>query len=238
MSDLEKQLEALRQEYADFAYVVSHDLKEPVRGMKTFAQFTLEDYEKDLAPDAVQNLKRIMAAADRFNLMMEGLLEISRLRDRVRDIDNFPVDSIIHASILEFDEDVQAGNTEITYNDTGLNVSVDQVELKRILKEIISNAIVYNESEKKEINISCADINGTLTISVKDNGVGLEEKYHKKLWQIFYRLNGKDKFGSRSGCGLCIVDKLIKANSGEIKIVPLDIGTEFQIILPLEKPTN
>lgn len=213
IASLEKKLIVARSKLNDFMYVVSHDLKEPVRGMKNYINFTVEDFPDDLPEEALENLNNAIVYGDRFDLMMDRLLLFSRLNTVNHVFETIEVRETIER-VLEI-EGVKDNSTI-----SGLSViKVDTKLIQQLVEEIVSNSLLYNTSEVKKISVSIINIGEETRIEFKDNGIGIEEKYYDECFRAFSRLNGKNKYGNAAGMGLPIVKQIMEIHNGKVKIV-------------------
>jgi light-regulated signal transduction histidine kinase (bacteriophytochrome) len=228
IKNLEAELAAAKEEMRNFSYIVSHDLKQPVRGMKNYATFTLEDFEKDLDEEVVENMKQILIQGDRFDIMMGAVLELSRLNTNRREVDSINLNDLIKSII-----DDSLAKEYFEFELTGsVNFNGDPALTTTLFEKIIQNAILYNISLDKKVEILISESDAEISISIKDNGIGVEQKYVRDIFRIFSRLNGQTKFGSRSGTGLTICKKIVSIYKGSIKVNTLEEGSEFVLVFP------
>ncbi len=224
-------LESLNQELKDFAYVVSHDLKAPLRGIETIAHYIKTDYADKLDDTGKKYLNLLSQRVMRMFKLIDGILKYSKADKSTNDerpIDCSALINEITAGIeteRKFDIEIKSALPTVVFEET---------KLKQIFQNLISNAIKYNnkgDEGKLEIYMD-NEHPGFLSFNFKDNGAGIEEKYHKKIFEIFQTLVRKDEYNS-TGVGLSIVKKIIDRAKGKIWIESeKDKFTNFKFILP------
>ncbi|WP_305081314.1 two-component regulator propeller domain-containing protein [Oceanotoga teriensis] len=214
----------LNDELKDFAYIVSHDLKAPLRGIGQIAQWIITDYHESLNDDGKELLDLLYNRTERMNTLIEGILSYSRVGRRVDDIEKVDTNEVV--------EDIRSN----IYNDEYIEiiidnelpiVEVDRTKITQLFQNIISNAVKYNDKDKCVINIGCNSKPDYDVFYIKDNGPGIDEKYHEKIFKIFQTLSSKEDSDS-TGIGLAIVKKIIDSFNGKIWVESqLGKGTVF-----------
>ena len=237
LAQLNTELMRSNVELDSFAYVASHDLKEPLRGIHNYSSFLIEDYGEILGEDGQEKLNTLMRLTQRMEALINSLLHYSRLgRAELRDE---PVDmNRVVESAVEVVKISQPG--EITFEiakDLPM-VMGDRTRLSELFTNLITNGIKYNKSDSKTIEIgyiSSANTSGistenslaTLPIQlnseqtlfyVRDNGIGIREKHLDNVFKIFKRLHPAGRYGGGTGAGLTIVKKIVERHGGQIWI--------------------
>jgi signal transduction histidine kinase/ligand-binding sensor domain-containing protein len=207
-------LEEVNSELKDFAYVVSHDLKAPLRGISQLSTWLSEDHREGLGKEGMEQIDLLQGRVNRMNNLVDGILRYSRL-GRSEDLESeinlsFLLPNIIKR--LESPEgiifEIQEGLPKITMN---------QTKIEEVFQNLISNAVKYMGKPKGIIKIGFTELSGYWEFRVEDNGPGIEKKYHDKIFQIFQTLKARDDFES-TGIGLFIVKKIIAGAGGEIRL--------------------
>jgi PAS domain S-box-containing protein len=207
-------LEKANKELDKFAYVVSHDLKAPLRAISNLSSWIEEDIGDRFTEDSAQHFTMLKGRIVRMESLINGILEYSRA-DRVKS-PNVMVD--VKALINEiFELIVQNSNVKIELPDNLPMINTERMKLQQVFLNLISNSIKYNDKENVLIKIACVEEQEYYTFSVEDNGPGIEERYHEKVFIIFQTLQARDTFES-TGVGLAIVKKIIDETGGEIWI--------------------
>ncbi|OHB67377.1 MAG: hypothetical protein A2Y76_12415 [Planctomycetes bacterium RBG_13_60_9] len=230
-------LELVNKELNDFAYIASHDLKAPLRGIRTLADWIVTDCADQLSSEGKEQLHLLLNRADRMRDLIDGILQYSRVgrvkEDRVR---------INLAELVPEVVDMLAPpeNIEITVRDELPVVEFERTRIHQVFQNLVSNAIKYMDKPEGHITIGCSDDDGCWTFSVADNGPGIEEKYHEKIFQLFQTLAPRDGYES-TGVGLTLVKKIVELYGGEIWVKSrLGEGSTFFFSLPKmqEEPQN
>ena len=242
--DLQRSNEDLEQ----FAYVASHDLQEPLRKIRSFGDRLAIRYRNQLEDQGVDFIQRMQSAATRMQALIEDLLSYSRV-SRSNDIFQ-PVDmNLIMSEVLE-DLDVQIKREGALIKVDKIPTFIgEKIQIKRLLQNLINNAIKFHKPEHKpivsinsrlvksneiesELGISLPNV-PYIRIGVKDNGIGFEEKYVERVFNIFQRLHGRLEFEG-TGIGLAICRKIVMNHKGYITVQSeVNVGSEFIIVLPV-----
>ncbi len=212
--ELLAELEQVNQELRDFAYVVSHDLKAPLRAISSLSQWLYEDYQDKLGPEGNEQLKLLINRSNRMHNFIEAILEYSRI-GRIQLNEEWVNLSLM----IEEIEDILVLPNHIT-------IQIPQklpkfygqkVRLVQVFQNLLDNAIKYNDKEQGRICIEWEDIGSHIKFSISDNGPGIDPKYHDKIFKIFQTLHSRDDIES-TGIGLTIVKRIVQLYEGEIKV--------------------
>lgn len=222
-------LEAANNELKDFAYIVSHDLKAPLRSIGSLTDWLLSDYASLLDEDGKYYLRLLKRRVSRMHSLIEGILQYARI-GRIKDkLIPLPLNNII-AEVI--DMLAPPNNISITIQPNLPTIFNDPYRMKQVFQNLLDNAIKYNDKETGIIEITCEAIDDFWCFSVKDNGPGISGRYHQKIFQIFQTLDVKDKTES-IGLGLTIVKKIIEQNNGSIWVDSAEgKGATFYFTLP------
>ncbi|WP_046743824.1 PAS domain S-box protein [Kordia zhangzhouensis] len=215
-SENEELLENLKRsnkELRDFAHIVSHDLKSPLRSINALISWFQEDYEHVLDDDAIETFDKLNNKLEQMDALIDGILRYSSVNDQnilnVQKVDIVEVLDEIK-TILYVPEHIQ-----LIYSKDLPIIKADKTRIKQLFQNLISNAINYIDKEAGRIEIKCRELKHYWKFSVSDNGVGIAEAYHDKIFKIFQTL---DKKGKSTGIGLSIVKKIIELYKGEIHL--------------------
>ena len=224
-------LEQSNQDLLEFAYIASHDLKEPLRKITVFGQMLAEKMAP-LDPEPKDLLMRMTNGADRMNELIDDLLRLSRIQTQSSGRVKSDLNKIVKAILEELEIETQA-SIKLAELPT---LNVDQAHIRQLFQNLIGNSIKYKKSDQPlEITIHSRKTQQKLwEISVTDNGIGFEEKYAKRIFKPFERLHGKGVF-SGTGMGLTICEKIVTRHGGSItaKGSP-GKGATFTFTLPEE----
>jgi signal transduction histidine kinase len=214
-----EELHQSNKELDDFAYIASHDLKEPLRGIHNFSNFLLEDYAEKLDDEGRSKLETLMRLTRRMESLIDSLLHFSRLGRVDLAMDQVDLNEIV-AEVVD--------SLAITLKEEGIEVRVprplpkvraDRARVGEIFYNLMVNAMKYNDKPQKwiEIGVERNGSGGGLPVFyVRDNGIGIPEKHHDAVFRIFKRLHGREKFGGGTGAGLTIVKKIVERHRGRI----------------------
>jgi len=228
-------LEDVNKELDDFTYIVSHDLKEPLRSIDAYSKFVIDDYNNKLDEEGRHYLERIRANTERMKKLIEDLLEISRLKKRGSTIEEVDIAELIGEAKMRVEYLIKQKGAEIIIKGALPKVFCDRVRLTEAFLNLITNAIKFNDKSKPVVEIGCNDKADFYEFYVKDNGIGIKEEYFDKIFEIFQRLGKREDFEG-TGAGLTIVKKIIQMHKGEIWIKSkTGEGSEFYFTIPKEK---
>ncbi|MDH3660142.1 MAG: ATP-binding protein [Alphaproteobacteria bacterium] len=216
------ELERSNRELDDFAHIASHDLKEPLRAISNHARFLLEDYEEKLDEDGVRRLNRLIKLSHRMEKLITDLLFYSRIRKA--EVESEPVD--LNAIIADIDvslaDMMRQRNARLVLSEPLPKVVAARPHMRTVFQNLITNAIKYNDSEEKIIEIGFDDgsdradgVSGSV-FHVRDNGIGIDDAHKDDVFRIFKRLNTDKTYGEGTGAGLTFVKKIIENHGGEI----------------------
>jgi PAS domain S-box-containing protein len=249
--DLElKNLELLRSntELDSFTYIASHDLQEPLRKIKTFTNRIIDTTDKELSENTNEYFKRILSASDRMQNLISALLDYSRTNTTKIVLEKTPLKNIINQVTSDLQELLEENKAVI---ETGELPSLNIVPLhfNQLFSNLIINAIRYKKPfVNPQINImaevvDASNIQETTPlmynqyhkISVTDNGIGFEQKYAGKIFELFQRLHGRAEYEG-TGIGLAICKKIVQNHDGFMQAFgEPDVGATFVIYLPVQE---
>lgn len=228
-AELFGQLERANEELKSFAYVVSHDLKAPLRGVKVLADWICNDYADKLDDEGKNQMKLLISRVDRMHNLIDGILQytrIGRIKESVSKVDTGLIVKDIIDTISLTD------NIRITIDNKMPVITCEETRIIQIFQNLISNAIKYMDKENGIIKISCIEENGFWKFCVEDNGPGIEEAYFEKIFQMFQTLSPRDKFES-TGVGLTVVKKIVELYGGRVWVESeVGKGSAFFFTIP------
>lgn len=213
------------QELSDYAHMVSHDLKSPLRSIDTLTAWLHEDYKSSFDVNGENTLNLIRTNVEKMDTLINGILEYSTIgKDQIEvyDVDlNNLISNIL--SICQIPD-----NITITKENLPI-VKGDKYRLQQLFQNLISNAIAYNDKEKGAIDIGVEDQGEFWEFYVKDNGIGIEDIYFNKIFKTFEKLENN---GTSTGIGLSIVKKIVDLYGGKIWLTSkVKEGTTFYFTL-------
>lgn len=215
---LNEELSRSNVELDSFAYIASHDLKEPLRGIHNYSQFLLEDYGHLLDQLGIDRLNTLGRLSQRMENLLDSLLYYSRagrVEMSMRDLD---LNTVVKQTLEMLQFSIESKNAEIVIPRPLPMVYADEVRVGEVFFNLISNALKYSNANAPRVEIGYADAekNRPPVFYVKDNGIGIDPRHHEVIFRIFKRLHGRDKFDGGTGAGLAITKKIIERHNGNI----------------------
>ena len=202
-------------ELEKFAYIASHDLREPVRSIIGFAQLVKRRNGDQLSAEANEHLDNIISSGHRMYSLVHGLLDYSRITSDGRTFKLNKLDDILKKVMADVKTAATEADADIQI-DALPEILCDELQIRQLFQNLISNAIKFRSTDKRPvINVTVEQQNGKVLFKVQDNGIGLDMKYAKQIFQIFNRLHTTDKYQG-SGIGLALCKKIIERHNGNI----------------------
>lgn len=208
-----KELTKKNSELDQFAYVVSHDLKAPLRGIANIISWIEEDHEQDLTPDIKRNLALIKGRATRLENMINGLLEYAKVGKMKKGYEAVDVTRLV----LETIELLVPKHFKVEIAGIMPVIVTERLHIEQVFANLISNAVKYNHNPNPVIGISSREFPDAYEFMVSDNGQGIQKEYFERIFVIFQTLQERDAFES-TGVGLAIVKKIIEDYKGTITV--------------------
>jgi PAS domain S-box-containing protein len=227
-----KRLEQSNRELEDFAYVASHDLQEPLRKIQAFGDLLKSKHAAAMQPQARDYIDRMQSAAGRMQVLINDLLSFSRVTTKAQPF--APVDLGAIAREVAHDLEIRAHDTggEIVVGELPA-IEADALQMRQLLQNLAGNALKFHRPEvPPRVEINGAAENGRVLITVRDNGIGFDEKYADRIFTMFERLHGRGAYEG-TGIGLAICRKIAERHGGTItaRSTPGE-GSEFRVTLP------
>lgn len=217
------------QELSDYAHMVSHDLKSPLRSIDSLTTWLKEDYEDKLDVNGIKSLKLIRNNVEKMDLLINGILEYSTIGKNKLEFYNVDVDKLFD-DILSINK-IPAHISVIKKNPLPV-IKGDKYRLQQLFQNLITNAINYNDKAQGFVEIGFEDQNDFWGFYIKDNGKGIDKNYFEKIFKTFQKLENNPE---STGIGLSIVKKIITVFGGKIWLEStVGIGTTFYFTLKKE----
>ncbi len=248
LHDKIQQLEVSNQELERFAFVASHDMQEPLRKIQAFGNLLVQHYPPQGGSDGPVYLNKVLTSADRMSKLIRDLLSFSRLKNQPDAFERISLGEVLDRALVDLELPIKTSNATIT---VGTMPTLDAVpsQLEQLLVNLISNALKYTKpGVPPMIGISAERVPGTAypglsanqwyyALSIADSGIGFDEKYVDRIFDVFQRLHAKAEYEG-TGIGLAICKRVVAYHNGYITARSrIGIGTTFVIVLPENQVT-
>ena len=225
----EIELTRSNKELEEFAYVVSHDLKAPLRGISSLSEWIADDYSDKLDDDGKRQLRLLKQRVGRMDNLISGILEYSRVGRSDNESKITDLNEIVSYAI---DLIAAPPNISINLNAKLPHVLCHKVRVEQVFENLLSNAVRYIDKQNGEIRVGCTENDDFWKFQVADNGPGIDEKYFQKIFKLFETLQPKDNSES-TGVGLALVKKIIDQHGGDVGVESkVGEGSIFWFTLP------
>ncbi len=236
-----RELERSNLELEQFASVASHDLQEPLRKIQAFGDRLRAQFTQGLPEQAADYLARMLAAAGRMRALIDDLLTYSRIARKGRSFAPVDLAEVAREVVSDLDGRLQTtgGRVEVGALPT---VDADKMQMRQLLQNLIANALKFRKPEEAPVVHIAGRLEGAAEtsweIEVRDNGIGFENQYRDRIFNMFERLHGRNEYEG-TGMGLAICRRIVERHNGTISAnsAPGE-GTTFRIRLPVNQPST
>ena len=246
LEEINEALEASNHDLQQFASVASHDLQEPLRKIQIYSNL-MKDKQSMLAPELKNYLEKIIHSSGRMKKLIVDILNYSRLSAKNTEVEYVDLTTLVKELKEDFELIIKEKKAQINIGVLPY-IQVNRGQIRQVFQNILSNALKFSKADNRpEIIFSSKTISeksfdspekkdgNFCLISIRDNGIGFDEKYIKNIFALFERLNSKDKYEG-TGIGLSIAKKIIDKHNGLITANSKEgSGAEFKIILPVKQ---
>ncbi len=209
-----QKLQKSNKELEEFAYVVSHDMKQPIRTVISYLNLLEKRYKDKFDADGIDFIQTAINGANKMNLLVLDILNYSRMDQEIEFNPNLKLGSCFEKVAATLKDLIESSGANVAIGKMP-QISGNETMLSELIQNLIENGIKYNRSERKEIVAHSVDKGTYWLICIKDNGIGFEEKYADQIFKIFKRLHNDGEF-SGSGVGLAICAKAVEKHGGKI----------------------
>lgn len=241
LESLLKELAAKNAELESFVYTVSHDLKTPIVTIEGFVGALRQDFAEALKQEGEKYLEYIGQAARKMEALINDLLELSRIGRLVEKKSRLPFRQLVEESIEALRPQIDAKAIKMKVGKDLPDVYVDRKRLGQLVDNLLSNAIKYmgKDNPGPYIEVGAENQNGEEVFFVRDNGIGIEERYLNKIFGVFQRLPEAKQIEEGTGIGLTIVKRIVESHGGRIWVTSQPLkGTTFFFTLANEEVSS
>ncbi|MFH1936369.1 MAG: ATP-binding protein, partial [Bacteroidota bacterium] len=208
------ELERSNKELEQFAYVASHDLQEPLRMVSSYTQLLERRYKEQLDDDARDFINFTVDGANRMQQLINDLLDYSRVTTRGKPFQNLGLSDVLGKALVNLEQTINETGALIVYDHLTI-VEGDENQLIRLFQNLIENAIKFTADAPPRISIAAKTEGKRVTVSIQDNGIGINEIYADRIFTIFQRLHKKEQYPG-TGIGLAICKRIVERHGGTI----------------------
>jgi len=234
------ELERSNQELQQFAYIASHDLQEPLRTISSFTQLLARRYKGQIDKDADEFIDFIVDGTNRMQAMIKDLLKYSRVQTRGEEFKPTDVQNALDQALFNLKVTIDENNAEITHDKLPI-ITADEKQLIQLFQNLIGNAIKFkkpDEPPKIHILSKKDEENKEYILGVSDNGIGMDQQYAGRIFELFQRLHTRDEYKG-TGIGLAVAKKIVERHSGRIWVESeLGAGSTFYFTIPLKEESK
>ena len=213
-----KKLLLSNQELERFAYIASHDLKTPLSNIINFSKLLKSELKDIKNTNIHQYLSFIENGSLKMNMLIEDVLEYSKLSSDSKEDDKTNLNAILQSITNSISEYIHHKNAEVKIHGTLPTIKAHRTKMYLLFKNLIENGIKYNQSTSPTVEISVEEKALTYLFSIKDNGIGISSSYHHKIFDMFTRLHGDNQYEG-TGLGLALCKKIVLSLGGSISVI-------------------
>jgi PAS domain S-box-containing protein len=229
-----EELARSNSELQQFAYVASHDLQEPLRMVASFSQLLEKRYKDKLGKEADEFIGFVVDGANRMQLLINDLLQYSRVGTRGRPFESIDMNVILGQAITNLRIAIEESKAIITNTELPVVVA-DETQMTQLMQNLIGNAIKFSKESYPNIHIAAHQEQDEWVFSVKDNGIGISPEYYERIFIIFQRLHNRTEY-SGTGIGLAICKRIIDRHGGKIWVTSEpENGSTFYFTIPIRE---
>lgn len=231
MEEMIQTLNRSNEDLERFAHICAHDLNEPLRTIGNYCHIIEKDFKENLPSSAKQHLQSITSSVKQMGDLINGILAYSQMGAQSLKKEVCSAQEIVTSVTMILEERIRYKNALIRY-DSLPSVYADKVLLTQVFQNLISNSLKFNESDIPTIRIFSTENKKCITFTVEDNGIGIDCKHYKIIFDLFKRLHTRAHYEG-TGIGLSFCKKIIEAHGGKISVKSsLNKGSQFSFTLP------
>jgi PAS domain S-box-containing protein len=201
-------------ELEQFAYVASHDLQEPLRMISSYVQLLQRRYEGKLDKDADDFIHYAVDGVERMQRLIDDLLVYSRVNTRGQPFTETDLNEVLKGVLLDLSPTIKKSGATVTHEKLPV-IMADPTQMGQVLLNLIGNALKFHGAEAPEVHLRSDRTEEGWTFTVADNGIGIDQKFHERIFVIFQRLHGATQYKG-TGIGLAVTKKIVERHRGRI----------------------
>jgi len=222
-------LKSIEKEFQEFVYIVSHDLKAPLRAVNALTDWLAADYADKFDADGKEQLKLLTSRVNRMQNLLDGVLQYSRIGRVTENKTQIDLNQLLPEIIETL---VPPSNIHITVENQLPVIVSEYTRIRQVFENLLSNAVRFMDKPEGFIKVGCAEENGFWKFSVSDNGPGIAQEHFEKIFKLFQTLQAKDQFET-TGVGLTLAKKIVELYDGRVWLVSQPgQGSSFFFTLP------
>jgi signal transduction histidine kinase len=227
----EEELVLLRKEYEDFIYIVSHDIKAPLRAISNISNWIEDDLGEHYEGEVKSNFLLLKNRVNRLESMMNSLLDLSRIKRYELEKSKVELDVFVK-NIISLVENVKRINIQFDSNLKSNTLLTFSQKLHRVVFSLIDNAVRFHDKKEGNVKVCITESEENVFIEVTDDGPGIPEALEEKIFTLFYTVNSKDLIDT-IGAGLALAMKITDFVGGELKLIKQEKrGAKFILTWP------
>ncbi|MCF0063753.1 PAS domain S-box protein [Dyadobacter chenwenxiniae] len=231
-------LSAVNHELEEFTAIVSHDLKEPVRSVKSYLYLIEQQIAQQKYEAIGSSVLKSIKGTQRMQDLIDNLLQYSQVSKTDLKREKLDLDDVVAEALLNLDDAIRKSGAQISKDMTTQGLFGDRVQLAQMFQNLLANALKFTDGKTPEVSIRSWPESDVLRIVVTDNGIGIAEQHLEKVFGVFKKLHFASKYPG-TGMGLAICKKVVERHNGKIwaESSPGQ-GTSFHIMIPTNEPTK
>jgi signal transduction histidine kinase len=233
LSQANRDLERSNRDLEQFAYVASHDLREPLRAISGFARLLKDQSGPQLSPPALEYVQFVIDGADRMSLLIENLLEYARIRSQGAPLVRVDSRRALQHALDNLRNVISERQAVVTSEGLG-EVLADPTQLTQLFQNLIGNAIKFCDKQPPQVQVRAEYGAQQVTFSVADNGIGIDAKDFARIFTIFQRLHSREAY-TGTGIGLAICQQIVQRHGGRIWVESV-LGQGSTFLFTLQRP--
>ena len=216
LKQITAEMQRSNTELEQFAYVISHDLQEPLRMVSSYTQLLAKRYSNKLDSDADEFIAYAVDGAKRMQTLLHDLLDYSRVGTRGKPFTLVNCEHVVEQAMANLKIAIEESEAAVSY-DVLPTVMGDEGQLVQLFQNLIGNAIKFRREEPPKVHIWARRRNSVVTFSVNDNGIGINPQHSQSIFEIFRRLHTREEYPG-TGMGLAICKKIVERHGGHISV--------------------